>query len=80
MSPQDAEQRRLRRRFIADHHPDRGGDPDDFRTGLARFDEEPAAPSAPVRVIVVPTQPWPRSIATVVLARLTRHRRPPRVT
>jgi len=32
-------ERRLRREFIRVHHPDRGGDPEAFRRGLASFDE-----------------------------------------
>ena len=33
----DAERRRAIRRFVRDHHPDRGGDPDAFAEGLRRL-------------------------------------------
>jgi hypothetical protein len=32
-----AEQRAAYRRWIREHHPDRGGDPDAFAAGLARY-------------------------------------------
>lgn len=82
MSVEDAERRRQRRRFIADHHPDRGGDPDLFRIGLACFDG-PCPPFLPgaarTRVSVTRDPPWPRSLITLFLRRAARRRRPPRV-
>lgn len=38
-----------RRAFIRDHHPDRGGDPEQFVKGLARFDP-PASGTGKVTV------------------------------
>jgi curved DNA-binding protein CbpA len=32
------ERRRARKAFVREHHPDRGGDPNAFTEGLARFD------------------------------------------
>jgi hypothetical protein len=83
----DAEKRRrlARREFIRDHHPDRGGDPDEFIAGLAELDvpESAARPQAvppemPPRV-VFEDQPWPRSAITALWQRLRRpsHGRPP---
>ncbi|MHC8505551.1 hypothetical protein HF519_24795 [Pseudonocardia bannensis] len=39
-----AEERAAYRAFIRDNHPDRGGDPDAFVAGLARFRAGTAAP------------------------------------
>lgn len=62
----DNARRRARRAYILEHHPDRGGDPDAFVTGLAAHDE--ITPSAPnVRVVVVPSAGWARSLLTLVL-------------
>ena len=35
-TPEDAE-RRAFRAFVREHHPDRGGDPDVFKAGLAAY-------------------------------------------
>jgi hypothetical protein len=35
------EERAAYRAFVREHHPDRGGDPDAFIAGLARFREDP---------------------------------------
>lgn len=35
--PSDADVRRAFRRFVLEHHPDRGGDPDVFRVGVAAY-------------------------------------------
>jgi hypothetical protein len=84
----DAEERRrlARREFIRDHHPDRGGDPDDFIAGLAELDvpeSEPSPQAVPAEMppprVVFDDQPWPRSAVTALLQRLRRasHCRPP---
>jgi hypothetical protein len=39
------EHRAAFRAFVREHHPDRGGDPDEFRAGLLRF-----AAGSPVRL------------------------------
>jgi len=41
----DAAARATRLAFIRDHHPDRGGDPDQFIEGLRRLDDRIPAPS-----------------------------------
>ena len=42
---EDAEQRRRLRSFVMAHHPDRGGDADEFITGLAALRQgRPAKP------------------------------------
>lgn len=90
-----ARRRRLRREFIRTRHPDRGGDPAEFVAGLAALDadvrssdrQSGAAPSrdagSPLdplpRVFVVARQPWPRSLVTRLLHRITRRRGPTRV-
>jgi hypothetical protein len=78
----DAEKRRrvARREFIRGHHPDRGGDPDDFIAGLAALDGAEPAPTpqaaAPADMppprVVFEDQPWPRSAITALLRRLRR--------
>jgi hypothetical protein len=77
----DAEKRRrvARREFIRGHHPDRGGDPDDFVAGLAALDgaetaptPQPAPAAMPPPRVVFEDQPWPRSAVTALLRRLRR--------
>ena len=46
--PDEEHLRAQRRAFIRDHHPDRGGDPDEFIEGLHRLAESPQDPSEPV--------------------------------
>ena len=49
MTMPDEEQLRAdRRAFIREHHPDRGGDPDEFIEGLHRLAEPPQDPTEPV--------------------------------
>jgi hypothetical protein len=49
MTMPDEEQLRAERRaFIREHHPDRGGDPDEFIEGLHRLAEPPQDPTEPV--------------------------------
>ena len=44
----DPQLRAERRAFIRDHHPDRGGDPDEFIAGLHRLAYSPNDPAVPV--------------------------------
>ena len=44
----DPHLRAERRAFIRDHHPDRGGDPDEFIEGLHRLADPPDDPPVPV--------------------------------
>jgi len=70
--------RRARREFIRAHHPDRGGDPAAFMTGLATFDQlQPDA--APARVVVVADTPWLVSLMAALGRRIGWHRPLPRV-
>jgi hypothetical protein len=76
----DRQRRQTRRQFIATQHPDHGGDPATFAEGLAAFDEAgPAAPDAPPQLVVMADQPWPISLVSRVLQRLSRGRHRPRV-
>ena len=70
----DEDRSAARRAFIRTHHPDRGGDPEVFMTGLAAFDTHPPDPE-PVRVFAVPDRGWP----TRIMLRWQRRRRPARV-
>lgn len=82
MSP---EQRAAYRAFVRDHHPDRGGDPDVFVAGLARFRAGPAAAGtdrsgppdadrydAPVEI--VGTLPLPTRVVVALIRTVRRHR------
>lgn len=79
MSP---EQRAAYRAFVRDHHPDRGGDPDVFVAGLARFRAGPGAapPSdrsagrydAPIEV--VGPLPLPTRVLVALIRTVRRHR------
>ena len=44
----DPDLRAERRAFIRDHHPQRGGDPDEFIAGLHRLADSPNDPAVPV--------------------------------
>jgi hypothetical protein len=74
-------QRRARRDFIRAHHPDAGGNHDDFITGLADLDAGPRpSPAArPTPVTVVSRSAWPVSLTTIVLRRIRRRYQEPRV-
>jgi hypothetical protein len=73
-----AEERAAYRAFVREHHPDRGGDPEVFVAGLARF-RDPPGPASGDRVRdapaeVVPALPLPTRVV-VALIRTVRHRR-----
>ncbi|MEJ8277876.1 hypothetical protein [Pseudonocardia spirodelae] len=87
------EQRSAYRAFVRTHHPDRGGDPEVFRAGLARFralsEGRPAGPApgrAPTAddrrydapIEIVPDLPLPTRVL-VALIRTIRRRTHPRV-
>jgi hypothetical protein len=62
------------RAFVREHHPDRGGDPEVFAAGLARFREpEPVDPRYDAPVVVLADQPLP--VRFVVAAIRTIRRR-----
>jgi hypothetical protein len=72
------------RAFVRDNHPDRGGDPEVFVAGLARFDAARAddPPDSDGRydapIDVVRPLPFPLRVAIAVL-RTVRHQRNRRV-
>ncbi|HLX48668.1 MAG TPA: hypothetical protein VKS82_10075 [Streptosporangiaceae bacterium] len=70
-----------RREFIRAHHPDRGGDPDVFISGLRSFgveqERDPPQPLSPV--VVVPHRGWLVRLVSAVLTRLRAESKPPRV-
>lgn len=68
---------RARRRFIREHHPDRGGDAGIFAAGIAALDVARRAAERPVRVIVVRRPRGIRRVTAPLVARL--RPRPPRV-
>jgi hypothetical protein len=77
------EQRAAFRAFVREHHPDRGGDPEVFRAGLARFAaaREPnvaADPRGDAPIEVVGPLPFPVRVG-VALIRTWRRRRRRRV-
>jgi hypothetical protein len=77
VTPQDPATRAAYRAFVRANHPDRGGDPEAFVAGLARF-REPAArpagvPDPPVEV--VPDLPFPVRVAVALVRTVRRHRR-----
>lgn len=76
---EDAERRR--REFIRAHHPDRGGDPEAFVTGLRSFDADREAdwPLPLPRVVVVPHRAWLARVADAVIKRLRPGSKVPRV-
>lgn len=81
------EERAAFRAFVREHHPDRGGDPDAFVAGLARFRADPAVaadrPDDPTRddtgrydapVEIVTPLPLPTRVAVALIRTLRRHR------
>ncbi len=69
------------RAFVRTHHPDRGGDPDVFVEGLARFrtagsgpppDQDPRY-DAPVEIVA--DLPFPVRVAVALIRTVRRHRR-----
>jgi len=76
VSPDD--ERAAFRAFVRDHHPDRGGDPEVFVAGMARFREGPppddwARYDAPVEVTT--PLPLPVRVAVALIRTVRRHRR-----
>lgn len=75
------EERAAYRAFVREHHPDRGGDPDVFVAGLARFRAGPAAGpgdapddryDAPIEIVT--PLPLPARVAVALIRTLRRHR------
>lgn len=70
------------RAFVRDNHPDRGGDPEAFVAGLARFREGRADAAASLDdprwdrpIVVVTPLPAPVRVAVALIRTLRRHRR-----
>lgn len=79
----NSEQRSEFRAFVREHHPDRGGDPDVFIAGMARFTAAPPPPpprersyDAPIEV--VGRAPLPVRVGVAII-RTWHRRRHPRV-
>lgn len=68
-----------RRAFIRDHHPDRGGDPEQFRVGLERFDAAAPTPNGGVRVTMAHSRRGVRGLARRAAQRWSSRGAPPRV-
>ncbi len=74
----DEQQRSEFRAFVREHHPDRGGDPEVFVAGLARFGVgaeliDDRRYDAPVEV--VGTLPLPVRVGVALIRTWHRHRR-----
>jgi hypothetical protein len=76
------DERAAYRAFVRDNHPDRGGDPDVFVAGLARFREGRADPVAPLDdprwdgpIEIVTPLPAPVRVAVALIRTLRWHRR-----
>jgi hypothetical protein len=64
------------RAFVRDHHPDRGGDPDAFVAGLARFKEQADSRyDAPIEIVRPLPAPLRLAIALIRTVRRQRDRR-----
>jgi hypothetical protein len=82
VTPVNAEDRARFRAFVRAHHPDRGGDPEVFVAGLARFgtDGSPARPGTEERrfdgpVEVVGPLPFPVRVGVALIRTWRRQRR-----
>lgn len=80
---EDAVQRRAYREFVRTHHPDRGGDPDVFRTGLEHHRRRVAIraddPRLNAPIVVLRRDRGPKRLVGAAVRAWERHRRPPRV-
>ena len=77
----NAEERSRFRAFVREHHPDRGGDPEAFVAGLARFgavpapaDPDPEDPRFDAPVEVVTPLPFPVRVGVALIRTWHRHR------
>ena len=76
------EERAAYRAFVREHHPDRGGDPDAFVAGLARFRDDPQRddprwddPRWDAPVEVVHPLPLPTRVVVALIRTIRRQRR-----
>jgi hypothetical protein len=70
---------RRRRQFVREHHPDRGGDPEEFIVGLRAFDTEQASWAPAARVVVIKREKWSARLVIAARQHLHRGRKSPRV-
>jgi hypothetical protein len=78
----NAEERAAFRAFVREHHPDRGGDPEVFAAGLARFgtrapalpDPEPRPEPGP-EPVDVSALPFPVRVGVALIRTWHHHRR-----
>jgi hypothetical protein len=77
------EERSEFRAFVREHHPDRGGDPEVFAAGLARFGTggtEPPAPAAddarPADPVDISALPFPVRVGVALIRTWHRSRSP----
>lgn len=77
------EERAEFREFVRTHHPDRGGDPEVFMAGLARFSARTEPPAQAARydapIEVVASLPVPVKVAVALIRTLRWHRNQRRV-
>jgi hypothetical protein len=62
---------RRRRKFVREHHPDLGGDPETFITGMRAFEAEQVPITPAAKVVVIKREKWPTRL---VSAARRRHR------
>jgi hypothetical protein len=70
---------RRRRKFVREHHPDLGGDPETFIAGMRAFEAEQAPWTSPPTVVVIRREKWPARLLSAALRRRHRGRKSPRV-
>jgi hypothetical protein len=72
------EQRAAFRAFVREHHPDRGGDPEVFRAGMARFAADREGnddPRGDAPIEVVGPLPFPVRLGVALIRTWHRRRR-----
>lgn len=70
---------RRRRRFIREHHPDLGGDPETFIAGMRALEAEQAPWTRVATVVVIKREKWPTRLVIAAGRRIHRGRKSPRV-
>jgi hypothetical protein len=76
----NAEERSVFRAFVREHHPDRGGDPEIFAAGLARFASHgqppPESPPRPgPQPVDLSALPFPVRVGVALIRTWHHHRR-----
>jgi hypothetical protein len=70
---------RRRRKFVREHHPDLGGDPETFIAGMRAFEAEQAPRMPAVTVVIIKREKWPARLISAARRRRHRGRKSPRV-